>query len=629
MTTARDIARRFLPLLSTLPLAFALVGCGVGPVTGSAPGRLGISGHVHGGAQPVSGATIELYSVGRSGNGSLATNILTQPVTTDGNSYFSISGDYTCSSADEQVYLIARGGNPGFSIPVNNRALVLMSALGSCTDLIGNPNEYVWMNEVSTVAAVYALSPFMTAFDHVGASATNITGLTNAFLNAQLLSDTSNGEAASLASNLAIEQSKLYALADAIVPCVNSIGGNACTPLFTAATPTGGTAPKDVVGALVNIVQHPGNNVAAIFSLITPAPPYPATLTAAPNDWTMSLTVSGGGLYEPTGLGLDKFGNVWAANFGGPAPNSAGLNPTGVVAYSPQGTPFKGTPFGSGVMTEVYGLTLDGAGDVWFTSEENISHDGTSGSIGEVLGASSSTPGKFLGPFYDDSLDYPESIAFDPSTSNIMVGNFAGSTASYYDLNGKYLRNAGAGSLVFPEGLTSDGAGGTWLANQGEFTITHLSPTGTAQVVRCCSEPNAIALDPQGNVWVTNFLPTSGQYTFSEVSSTGKILIQEQAVPGLSTPAGAAVDAGGQLWVLNYHSGSFIGIAGNSTTVPVGTGLSPIALGKDANLLEPFAIAPDPSGNLWVSNRAMNNLVMFFGMATPTATPATPRPSQP
>ena len=629
MTTTSPRVRRLLPLVFTLPLALAMGGCGVGTLTQNATGTLALSGRVHGGAQPVSGATIELLSVGTAGNGSLATNILSRAVTTDSKSFFSISGDYTCTSANEQVYLVARGGNPGFSGSVSNPALVLLSALGSCTDLINNPNAYVWVNEVSTAAAVYALAPFMTAYDHVGASGSNTAGIANAFLNAQLLSNTANGEVASLASNLVIEQSKLYALADAIAPCVNSTGGNACAPLFSVATPAGGSAPTDVTGALLNIVKHPGTNVAAVFDLISPAPPFPGTLTKPPADWTMSLTVTGGGLFEPTGLSLDTFGNVWVANFGGPATNGDGTNPTGVVAYSPQGTPFNGTPFGSSAMTEVYGLTLDATGNAWITSEENINHDGTYGSIGRISGAESSTPGAFLGPFYDDSLDYPESIASDPGTGTIMVGNYAGSTATYYDLHGNYLKNVGAGSLVFPDDLTSDGAGGTWLANQGEFTITHIPANGTPQVIKCCSEPNTVALDPQGNVWVTNFGLINGEYTFSEVSSTGKIIIQDQTVPGLSTPGGAAIDASGQMWVLNYHAGSFLGIAGNTSAVAAGTGLSPIALGKDANLVEPYTIAPDASGNLWVSNRALNSVVMFFGMATPTATPATPRPSAP
>ncbi len=629
MTTATQLLRRFSPIFSLLPLLAALAGCGVGIVNQSTTGTLAITGDVHGGIQPVAGAAIQLFAVGTGGNGTQANNILSQSVITNATGGFSISGDYSCTSPTEQVYLVAHGGNPGFAGNVDNQALVLLSALGSCVDLISNPNAYIYMNEVSTVAAAYALAPFMTAYDHVGASATNVAGITNAFLNAQLLANTSNGQTASLAKNLTIEQSKLYTLADAIAPCVNSTGGSACIRLFTAATPNGGSAPTDVVGALLNIIKNPGNNVAAVFNLVAPTPPYTNTLNKAPNDWTMSMTITGGGLWEPTALAVDGSGNVWVTNFGGPAANGDGSNPIGVVAYSPQGTPFSGTPFAPNQQTEAYGLTLDRNGDVWVTSEENVSHNGTFGSIAKISGASSATPGALAGVFYDNTVDFPESIASDPTTGNILVGNYAGSTATIYDTNGKYIKNVGAYHAAFPVDVTSDGAGGVWLANQGSYTITHVAADGTIQAPTCCSEANTVALDPQGNVWVTNFGLVNNEYTFSEVSPTGSVIIQNKPVAGLSTPGGAAMDAAGQFWVLNYHSNSFIGIAGNNASVPVGTGLSPVALGKDASLIEPYAIAPDASGNLWVSNRAQNSLVMFFGMAVPTATPGAARPVAP
>src|SRR5579875_3127321 len=235
MKSPADQLRR-LSLVASLAMSLALAGCGMGTVTTDTAGALAMTGRVHGGVQPISGATIQLFAAGTGGNGSLALSLLTNPVVTDSHSYFTLTGDYHCPSAGAQVYLVARGGNPGFPTSVNNQALVLLSALGNCGDLIANPNRFISVNEVSTVAAVYALAQFMTAYDHVGASATNNVGITNAFLDAQMLADTSTGMVPSLPSTLSIESGKLYALADAIVPCVNSDGTAACTTLFSAAT---------------------------------------------------------------------------------------------------------------------------------------------------------------------------------------------------------------------------------------------------------------------------------------------------------------------------------------------------------------------------------------------------------
>ncbi len=503
-----------------------------------------------------------------------------------------------------------------------------MSALGNCGDLQTGAQKLT-INELTTVAAGYALAPFMTAFDHVGASSTNQLGLRNAFSNAHLLADTATGSAAAIASNLAVENSKLYALANALTSCTASSGGGACTPLFTAATLSSGsgTAPTDTLTALRNIVGNPGNNVAAVFSTQANSPAYTPTLTTAPHDWTMSLTVTGGGLFEPTALAVDKFGNVWATNFGGPG-SDGNSNPTGVVAYSPQGTPFPGTPFTDG-QTEAYGLTLDTNGDVWVTSEENVGHGSTTGSVAKLLGASSGTPGTLVGTFSDPTLYFPESIAADTTQNTILIGNYASGTATIYDLNGNFLRNVASGYSSYTIGVAADGAGGLWLANEGAENVTHVAVDGTAQNTTCCDGPGALAVDPQANVWIANTLPSGNNFTFSEVSNTGALRITEQSAGGLVTPGGAAIDAAGQFWVTNYYDGSFTEIAGNNAGVPAGMGISPFAFGKDAALLQPFAIAPDSSGNVWISNRVRNSLVMFFGLATPTATPAPSLPSAP
>ncbi len=622
---------RRLSLLGLLGLSVALAGCGIGTVTTETAGSLAISGGVHGGLQPITGASIQLFAVGAAGNGSQATSLLTRPVFTDNHSYFSLTGDYTCPSPNAQVYLVARGGNPGFSGNVSNPALVLLSALGSCGNLIANPNRFLSVNEVTTVAAVYALAQFTTAYDHVGASATNATGIANAFLNAQLLADTSTGMAPQLPSNLFVEAGKLYALADAIVPCVNSTGNSAaCSPLFSAAT-VNGTAPTNVLGALLNIVKHPGNNVAGVFNAIGSTQPYPTPLTGAPHDWTMTLAVKANGLFDPTDLAIDRYGNVWVTNFGTQAADA------GLFAFTPQGTPFSGAPFGAGLQTEAYAMALDKNGDVWVASRENVSSGSAIGTVAKFQGAGSSTPGALVGQYQDSTMQFPTALATDPAGSGtLLIANYNRSSLTYYDLNGHFLKSVGQNDLSFPISVTSDNNGGAWVGNYDNY-ITHIFADGTVQNVTCCYTAQAVKLDSHANVWIANYngIGTNSVYTFSEVSPAGAVLIDEQGGGGLHVPAGAVVDAGGQFWAANYDvPGTITEVAGNDSAAP-GTFLSPsTGFGLDAQVSTPFGIAPDPSGNLWVSSRNSNSpnanrLMMFFGLATPTATPATPLPLAP
>jgi hypothetical protein len=168
-------------------LCVSLLGCGAGVSSSSGPLSGGaLRGSVHGGQQPIVGATIQLYAAGTAGYGSSATPLLTSAVTTDATGSFSITGDYTCPSSTSQVYLVATGGNPGLAPGTNNAAIALMAALGPCGlhggEYTLDPNSFITINEVTTVASVYALAAFMGGdAAHVGTSSTNAVGLANSF----------------------------------------------------------------------------------------------------------------------------------------------------------------------------------------------------------------------------------------------------------------------------------------------------------------------------------------------------------------------------------------------------------------------------------------------------------------
>src|SRR5206468_8722791 len=125
----------------------------------------GITGNVHGGQQPVAFSTVQLYTVGTTGDGSAAAPLLAQTVTSDAGGNFSITGLYSCTGAT-LVYLTATGGQPGPGI--TNPNLAMMTALGPCSSL--TPSTFIQINEVTTVAAVSALAPFMTGYSAVGSN---------------------------------------------------------------------------------------------------------------------------------------------------------------------------------------------------------------------------------------------------------------------------------------------------------------------------------------------------------------------------------------------------------------------------------------------------------------------------
>jgi hypothetical protein len=625
---------------ASLFAATLFTGCGIGTVDQSVAGTLVLQGRVHGGQQPVGGAVIHLYSAGSGGNGSAANDLLgvstpsgnVDYVTSAADGTFGFTGDYLCAHATDQVYIVASGGNPGLSPAVDNAALVMVAALGSCSNL--SQSTYIQINELTTAAAAWALAPFMTSAVSVGASANNSQGITNAFLNAQLLASSATGAAATLPAGLSVQTGKLYALANIIAACVNSSGATTgCTQLFSLATPPGSsTAPTDTLSAALDIVKNPANNVAALFNLQPPQPPFPSTLTAPPSDWTMALTITGGGLDTPTQLEVDSLGNVWVADYSGAI---SGFTAQG-TAYSPVGY-----DAGTGVISEAYGLTIDGQNNIWATNQENPQRASSSGSVADFAGVESGAAiGSVLYVAQDNSINFPESMAAD-GAGNVLIGNYYGDSATIYSSGGSLLA-AGLGANFDadePTALISDGAGGVWLASSAKY-VTHVNADGSlGSQPACCNDSDGIARDAFGNIWVSNYLygPTTTGVTapgsISEVSSSGAILIdQETGVGGIHYPSRLSVDAAQNVWIANYGGGTFSELAGsaNPATIAPGTALSPsLGYGADAGLLEPYDLVPDATGNLWVSSHGNDSLVMFFGLATPTVTPRGPSPTAP
>ena len=587
-------------------------------------------GQVLSGTTPVRNATLQLYASGATGNASAATPMLTQAVLTNSQGMFQLGGSFMCGqsstgqaiSSTAQLYLVATGGTTSTTSNTSNPALTMVTAIGPCTNF--GTSSFDTINEFTTAAAAWALAPFTVSITNIGTTATNTLGLTNAFLDAALLADPITGNAATLPTNLTVETGKLAALADALNTCTTG-PGSGCTALFTAATPASSPTPTDTFAAALSIVRNPGQNVAAVFATIPATPPFATTLTASPNDWTMSLTVTGGGLNAPTALGIDTRNNVWVANQAGP-----------LSAFNAQGTPLSTTGFGAGSIDQTYGLAIDTSNNVWVT---NYNGGSGGGGVTEVFGVN--TPAT-LGTIasYSNSICYPTAAAAD-TNGDIFIANEECSSATVLSSSGTVVSpflGESLGLQAKPYFLAVDTAHGFWLSDNDD-TISHISAPSIAypdgQLLAhptCCYKSNGLVTDALGNVWVTNYLNSS----FSEVGPDGTVLINQQTLSnGTATPYAAAIDAAQNLWFTSLDSSTILELSGSSSAKP-GTELSPSigvhnhgGFGYDSSLIEPYSLAPDRSGNLWVTDNGQNSLVMFFGLATPTSTPLQPIPTPP
>jgi hypothetical protein len=192
-------------------------------------------GVVQGGVVPVSEATIQLYAIGSS-DGGPSTPLITSPLLSDSSGEFDLVGVYTCPSADALIYVVATGGDPGTG--QTNPQINLMTVLGKCGDITATTN--ITINEVTTVAAVWSLAPFMHAADAVGASANNDAALAAAFRAATLLVNPATGTipGANAPNDATLPIEEINTLADILASCVQSAGGSAGDGRFVASCST-------------------------------------------------------------------------------------------------------------------------------------------------------------------------------------------------------------------------------------------------------------------------------------------------------------------------------------------------------------------------------------------------------
>ncbi|HZL27700.1 MAG TPA: phospholipase D-like domain-containing protein [Acidobacteriaceae bacterium] len=258
-------------------------------VSGDTP--LAVRGHIHGGQQPVSGASVQLYAVGATGDYSAAAPLLATAATTDGSGNFSITNQYNCGTATE-VFIVATGGKPD-GIHTNPN-LALMAALGPCSALTSD--TVINIDELGTVAAVSALHLFMSSPTNIGSSAYDAPSLLQDFTLATQLVDTASGTSpgGNVPSGFSVPSSLINTIGDIAAACVNSPGGSAgdgsaCGKLFTLATPPAGTAPADTITALLNVVNHPTLNTTDLHDLIAPDTPFQPTVPA-PDSYQVQLT---------------------------------------------------------------------------------------------------------------------------------------------------------------------------------------------------------------------------------------------------------------------------------------------------------------------------------------------------
>jgi hypothetical protein len=620
--------------------ALFLAGCGVQPFTENAAHTLSVKGTAFGGQPPVTGSSVTLYATGQSGYGSAATSLGT--TTTDANGNFSIGSAIGCNDP-QQVYIVATGGNPGLTAGTNNNALVLVAALGNCSSV--SASTHVDINEVTTIAAAYALSGFAGTGVNIGTSGTNPLGLQHAFQNAANIVDSSSGTARATtpAGNGTVPSYLINSLADILEPCVNSAssGSSTCTTLFSNATPpaiTGVSAPVNTWQAALDMAQYPGNNTATLYGLILGTPSFQPTLGAtAPNDLSIGVLYTAGFASDgvtaaafPFGIAADTSDNIWVT----------GMSGAGLVELSSNGA-VQSPPGGYG------NSTLQAA----FTHQVAVDLHGNI-----ITVDSASTPNVYI---YNPTANTTTTIqpgglplsglAID-SNNNIWYSSRSSATSG--QAFGQLAYNSGTSSFATTPTTFSVSTGlpgtGTYALTVDAKTNNIWAPNQTSGVTNYFFPPYnvapgtlttgdttnyAAAVDSNDDVWITGTKTTANAaslYKVSHLNPTGTPVTVNapNGGSGLNGSRSIMIDGSNRIFVNSFTAGTIVeydsslGTSGTFFLTAGGNGFNPVNNSNLGIIVASGArtTAIDAAGALWTVNATSGSVpvVQVLGIAAPT-----------
>ena len=594
--------------IAAMLLTCGLLGCTCGP----AAAAVRIEGRVDAGGGPLANSTVTLWAASAGEPRQLG------QTKTGSDGRFELSTQETVG-ADASLYLVAKGGEPTVNKSGDNPAIALLAVLGS------QPPAKVIINEFTTVASVWTNAQFLDGTAIKG----HALGLRIAAGNVPNFVDVQTGgwgEAIQgpLNSGQTPTMANFATLADVLSGCTTRVTLEACGKLFAAATGPKGIAPTDTLTAAQSIARTPWYRPERVFALLEsfyPIPagktmrpvPYMPYLNWAPSAWVLPLKFDGGG-YRAGGKAMfDGEGNLWVGNnFTVGWQGQDSLWQGSASKFAPNGKPLSPitTGFtGGGMEGGTFGAAVDANDNAWFT---------TYGSKAIVVfdksGKPLTPPG---GITFGGKLGLMQGIIVTPS-GDVWVLGIEKSQLVHFpkgDISkGRIVCEGDSAepckSFKAPFHLGIDQQDRIWVSNSGVEHVTRFPASDLSKVETFETGINnsGLAIDSQGNVWVTNRF------------GTGLLGMAHLIDMGIHLKLEGVTSASDYLTtIMSRQKGG----AGSVTLLrPDGTGF-PGSPFKGGGLPGPWAAVVDGNDNVWISNFAMASspIVQLCGARTENCPP--------
>ena len=277
-----------------------------------------------------------------------------------------------------------------------------------------------------------------------------------------------------------------------------------------------------------------------------------------------------------------------SSNFSGPITSNVSTETFGCAAATSSGSAVTtGATFNAPA-----GVELDSSGNLYIADTGN-------NRILEISPAGTVTTLLSLG----NGLSSPQGVAVD-SAGNVYVANTNNNEILKRTPSGSVSKLAPTFSFNQPAGVAVDPSGNVYVADTKNNAIREIS-SSSGQVTTLTgtfSQPTGVAVDSSGHVYVAD----NGNNRIVDVSGgTAKTL------PGTyNSPIGVTVDSAGDVYVAdtNDFEVRMITPAGTVATVAGSSSAQGSCAAKPALFHNPFGVAVDPSGDLYVSDYFANQV---------------------